>query len=202
MAERPGFMIYLDLFPQLEEYSKTEVGELVFAMRDYVEFGVIPQFEDRGLRVIWHGIQDRLDRDYERYSEEVEKRRVDGKYGHYVKICKARGETPKEKILWLEEDYSPPEEYPQAPSSILKGAQGDLNTHQGRKPTTTTNPKANTTSNPKATANETAAGKGFGGRDVFQSLPSDSNPEDFEQKRQAQMHAFAEHIQQPVKGEQ
>lgn len=169
MAERPGFMIYLDLFPQLEEYSMAEVGELVFAMRDYVEYGAVPQFEDRGLRVIWRGVQDRLNRDNERYAEEVEKRKIDGSYGHYVKLCKARGEKPKEKILWLEEDFFPSVKSPQVSTSTLKDIQADLSIGQGRKPTT--NPEANTTpspfSIPKATAYGTGdgmtAGKGFGG---------------------------------------
>lgn len=163
-------MIYLDLFPQLEEYSNAEVGELVFAMREYVEFGAVPQFEDRGLRVIWRGVQDRLNRDYKRYVEEVEKRRIDGLYGHYVKICKARGEKPKEKVLWMEEDLLPTIKDTQESSNVGECTQVYLSPLEGRKPTTTSNAKSDSPPSPYETG--TTSGKGFGGRKDSFAFPS------------------------------
>ena len=97
MAKKPGVIVYLDLLPQLEEYSSEEAGELLFAILRYAEYGEIPEFEDRGLRVIWREVRAKIDRDNEKYKTRVQ----DGAYGAYVKDCQRRGVNAAAKELWL-----------------------------------------------------------------------------------------------------
>lgn len=97
MANKPGVVVYLDLLPSLEEYTPEEVGMLFLAILRYGEFGELPSFEDRGLRVLWREIQAKIDRDNAKYMQKV----LDGAYGAYKRECEKAGKTPANKQLWL-----------------------------------------------------------------------------------------------------
>ena len=72
----------------LNEYSESEVGRFVRAMGDFARFGVVPEFDDRGLRGLWRVVQPNLSRDDARYHERCRKNR----YNSYLSSVKRRYE--------------------------------------------------------------------------------------------------------------
>ena len=80
MEERPGFMLYYETLEALDEYTEAEAGRFVRAVGQYARYGVIPDFEDRGLRGLWRLVQPKIDRDDSAYSEKCRKNR----YNSYV----------------------------------------------------------------------------------------------------------------------
>lgn len=92
MAERPGIMVYFDLLDTLKEYTTEEAGELFLAMLAYGTTGAIPKFDDRGMRTIWKSVQQKIDRDNEKYHGTVEARQ----YATYCREYKRKnGEESK-----------------------------------------------------------------------------------------------------------
>ena len=100
MAERPGIMLYFDLLPTVEELTDDEAGQLLRAMLNYGANGALPEFADRTMKVIWKGIQPRLDHDAQRYQKVVLPRR---KYATYCREEKKAGRTPKKFDEWYDD---------------------------------------------------------------------------------------------------
>lgn len=82
--DRPGTMLYFDLFYDIEDYTDEEAGQLLRAMLSYGMNGDIPQFQDRGMRTIWRKLQSTIDRDGDTYDRVVLQR----KYAAYCKKMK------------------------------------------------------------------------------------------------------------------
>ena len=72
MAERPGIILYFDMVEPLKVLGNEEKGQLLDAMLDYGQFGVIPEF-DGYLTVAWGFIRPKLDADAKRYRKRVVK---------------------------------------------------------------------------------------------------------------------------------
>ena len=53
--EKKSFVVYLDWFDALEEYTDAEVGQLMRALAKYVRTGEKPIFSDRGMRGNFRG---------------------------------------------------------------------------------------------------------------------------------------------------
>jgi hypothetical protein len=173
MAERPGIMVYFDLLPQLQEYSKEEAGELFLAMLEYGAFGAVPAFEDRGLRIIWREVQGKIDRDNESYQRRV----IDGAYGAYKRDLERKGDSPMPKDLWMAQIWIPSQKSTEVSGSMQKYTSGYMmskNQQEQEQGTTT------------GTISGTGAGKGKGtggkGSD-FWTFGDD--PDEFEKKRQS-----------------
>lgn len=89
-------MVYFDLFDSLKEYNHQEIGELFLAMLEYAMTGVLPDFNDRGMRTLWKSIQPKIDRDNERYQKTVEARQ----YAAYCRECKKMGTDALSQEEW------------------------------------------------------------------------------------------------------
>ncbi len=72
---RPGVVVYFELRPALHRLTREQQGSLFCAILDYGDEGLVPQFDDMTLQVLWEVIQPRLDADNERYMNVVEARR-------------------------------------------------------------------------------------------------------------------------------
>ena len=77
-TERPGFLVYYSIMDSLEEYPPEDKGVFLQAMCDYARTGVLPDFEDRGLRVLWRVAQTTLDRDALSYQDKCLRNRYNG----------------------------------------------------------------------------------------------------------------------------
>ena len=73
--KKPGVMLYFELFPFLKGLPEDDFKTLVLAILEYGEYGVIPQFEDKALALVWPLVQARVKRDGERYDDIVAQRR-------------------------------------------------------------------------------------------------------------------------------
>lgn len=97
---RPGVMIYFALVDQLKEYTKEEIGDLFLAILSYAQFGVIPSFTDRGMRVIWRELVRKIDVDGDKWEQKT----VDTLYMTYAREYKKRfgeGQTVPDKESWI-----------------------------------------------------------------------------------------------------
>ena len=99
MKSRPGVMIYLDIRNNLSLYSDEEVGQLFRAILDYVETGVLPEFDDRGMLTLWNDVKAKIDRDGEKYESTCKKR----SYAAYCKNERGKGNEPLEYEAWVRE---------------------------------------------------------------------------------------------------
>lgn len=84
MADRPGIVVYFDVLDILDELTDEESGQLFRAILKYAATGEIPEFSDRGLRMIWKEQQRKIDRDIEKYEEKC----VKSAYSTYCRECK------------------------------------------------------------------------------------------------------------------
>lgn len=65
--KRSGILMYFDMKPVLERLSDHEVKELLLAILDYGENGVVPEFHSATLACFWPLLASRMDADRERY---------------------------------------------------------------------------------------------------------------------------------------
>ena len=97
MKQKPGVMIYFDLIPVLELLTDEEKGVLFQTIMHYGAKGGCVTLEGR-LALMWPLIQQRLDRDWERYCLVVTKR----KYAAYARWEKQHGREPQPYSQWVE----------------------------------------------------------------------------------------------------
>ncbi len=102
MAERPGIMIYLDLYETLKDFTTEEAGQLFKALLEYGTTGTVPEFEDRGLRAVWRNAQQKIDRDYDKYLATVESRAY-AAYCREHKRLHGERSTPLSKEEWKDQ---------------------------------------------------------------------------------------------------
>lgn len=80
--EKKSFVVYLDWFDALEEYSDAEVGQLMRALARYVQTGEEPEFTDRGMRGNWKFMCGDVKRASDKWDETRKKRSEAGKRGN------------------------------------------------------------------------------------------------------------------------
>lgn len=73
--ERPGVMIYHDLYQPTRRLSDSDKGRLFDAILEYSMFGVVPEF-DGMLGVVWDFAQPRIDADKKSYQTKCERSRA------------------------------------------------------------------------------------------------------------------------------
>lgn len=74
---KSNFLLHFDLLEELEnDYSGEEIKTLVYAWKDYVESGIIPELKDRGLRQAWQRGRDQIDRDSMAYMRATIRNRI------------------------------------------------------------------------------------------------------------------------------
>nr|UWD64708.1 MAG: Protein of unknown function (DUF1376) [Bacteriophage sp.] len=77
--EKKSFVVYLDWFDALEEYTDAEVGQLMRALAKHVRTGENPTFSDRGMRGNFRFMCNGVDSATEKYENVKQKRREAGK---------------------------------------------------------------------------------------------------------------------------
>ncbi len=66
--QRPGVMVYFHLTEPLRRLPKEDFADLMWAVLDYAQYGVLPQFENPMLQMSWGYLQHAADLDKERYE--------------------------------------------------------------------------------------------------------------------------------------
>lgn len=97
MAERPGTMVYFDFLDMVTECTDEELGKLFRGILVYGRYGVLPDFEDRALRVLWNSVQIKIDVDEYRYRTTC----ISNEYKVYKRESKKRKTATLELDDWL-----------------------------------------------------------------------------------------------------
>ena len=71
--QRPGVMIYFHLTEPLRCLPREDFADLMWAVLDYAQYGVLPQFENPMLQMSWGYLQHAADVDKERYNMRVQR---------------------------------------------------------------------------------------------------------------------------------
>lgn len=74
-TKRPGVMLYFDLYHILKEMSMEEAYEILMAIFEFAQNGVVPTFRNPALTYAWGFIRQSVERDIQRYDRVVEQRR-------------------------------------------------------------------------------------------------------------------------------
>lgn len=159
--ERPGVMLYFaNMREQLEEVTLEEAGQVLLAILDYAQFGNVPTFDDRGLRLWWRALVPLIDKDGEKWETAA----LNTQYATYSRVYKERyeGSTPLDKESWLDMQIR---KYETSGDDPLTSGD-DLLTERDQQQRTTANSKINlnhTPNNQFAEGNESSSDKGGGG---------------------------------------
>lgn len=80
MPEKPGLMMYWEMFDVLESLLDGQAKTMLHAIRNYSQYGQIPTFDaDSILSTLWMLVKPKIDADNERYARIIDKRRQAGK---------------------------------------------------------------------------------------------------------------------------
>lgn len=74
--QRPGVMVYFHLTEPLRCLPREDFADLMWAVLDYAQYGVLPQFENPLLQMSWGYLQHAADVDKERYEERCAQAKV------------------------------------------------------------------------------------------------------------------------------
>ena len=74
--QRPGVMVYFHLTEPLRCLPREDFADLMWAVLDYAQYGVLPQFENPMLQMSWGYLQHAADVDKERYEERCAQAKV------------------------------------------------------------------------------------------------------------------------------
>lgn len=94
-ADRPGLMIYFDLWEPLLKSDNESLAELFRAAILYGKYGVVPEFVGIN-EILWSIIRPALDRDADRY----EQTRLVKKYARYCGLEQKAGRVPLSREEW------------------------------------------------------------------------------------------------------
>lgn len=94
--EISGVMLYFDIRPMIDYLSMEDRGELLTAILDYGEQGLMPDFQSGLLGMAWAAIRPRIDANRDAYAEKCEK----NAYNAYTRSYKERGENPPTFEEW------------------------------------------------------------------------------------------------------
>ena len=73
--EKPGMMLYWSMFDVLEALLDGQAKTMLHVMRNYSQYGEIPEFEnDPGLKTLWFIVKPQIDADTERYENVKQQR--------------------------------------------------------------------------------------------------------------------------------
>ena len=99
MAEKPGIILYFDMFHPLKPLSYEEKGRLLEAMMEYGEYGVLPELEGI-LELAWGYLKPRMDVDARKYRRKVAR----SLYGGYCAAEHRAGREPLPMEEWLTQE--------------------------------------------------------------------------------------------------
>ena len=67
--QRPGVMMYFHLLEPMRSLSPVQFAEMIWALMDYAQYGVLPEFSDPLMTMSWGYLRHAADVDLERYEE-------------------------------------------------------------------------------------------------------------------------------------
>ncbi len=76
-----GVFLFLNTIHSLDPLTNEEFGEIIRAVADYAETGVLPELDSASAAATLNFLKWQVDRDIERYKSVVLKRRAAGKKG-------------------------------------------------------------------------------------------------------------------------
>lgn len=76
IKQRPGVMVYFHLTEPLRCLPREDFADLMWAVLDYAQYGVLPQFDNPMLQMSWGYLQHAADVDKERYEERCAQAKV------------------------------------------------------------------------------------------------------------------------------
>lgn len=98
-TEKPGVMLYWESFRALKRLNDQQVSRIFFAIGDYAQYGEIPDFsDDLTLEFAWSVIQERIDRDTDRYEQKKRRNRESGIISDFTRnYAPAHGIDPNDE---------------------------------------------------------------------------------------------------------
>ncbi len=66
--QRPGVMMYFHLLEPMRSLSPVQFAEMIWALMDYAQYGVVPEFSDPLMTMSWGYLRHAADVDLERYE--------------------------------------------------------------------------------------------------------------------------------------
>ena len=103
--EHPGFYVSFTLRRSLDRLNVEQKGLLFAAMFDYAQFGLVPDFSDPFLMLMWDFIQPRLDTDAEKYYATVTQKRRNSFGKAWAVYAETNGIDPNDleaKEAWID----------------------------------------------------------------------------------------------------
>ena len=67
--QRPGVMLYFHLLEPMRALSREQFAEMIWALMDYAQYGVLPEFADPLMAMSWGYLRHAADVDLQRYEE-------------------------------------------------------------------------------------------------------------------------------------
>ena len=67
--QRPGVMMYFHLLEPMRALSREQFAEMIWALMDYAQYGVLPEFADPLMAMSWGYLRHAADVDLQRYEE-------------------------------------------------------------------------------------------------------------------------------------
>lgn len=96
-SERAAVLIRLESIPMFRELTKEEAGEILFSLFDYRTDGVIPDFTDRSMRMLFTQLRQVIDADVAKYEETCRRNAINGSKGGQAKAENRAKETDTTK---------------------------------------------------------------------------------------------------------
>lgn len=96
---RNSFVLYTDQRAVIDKLSNEQAGKLIKAIYEYASTGEMPELDDEILNFVIIPIQQTLNRDFEKYSETVERRRKAGAKGGKQKVANLANATFAKQTL-------------------------------------------------------------------------------------------------------
>lgn len=107
-GEKPGIVIYWDIFDMLERTKGDQTKRLLKAIRNFGQYGEIPNFEDDdGLNFVWPTIEQKIIADGERYEEIKQKRAEAGRKGGQARANKLKQKQANEANASFDKQIKP-----------------------------------------------------------------------------------------------
>ena len=97
MAVKKSFVLYHDNREQIELLSDEQAGRLLKALMQYSECGIVPDFSDPMLKMVFSFLASQIRRDTEKYEETCRKRSENGKKGGASTKNKNAAKTSKSR---------------------------------------------------------------------------------------------------------
>lgn len=66
--QRPGVMMYFHLLEPMRALSREQFAEMIWALMDYAQYGVLPEFADPLMAMSWGYLRHAADVDLQRYE--------------------------------------------------------------------------------------------------------------------------------------